>query len=57
MKSANNTHCSMAFPLEFADLAGQPGLGALRVGFVLTIIALAFIVRQPPKTHGRKGDK
>ncbi len=47
----------MAFPLEFADLAGQPGLGAVRVGFILTIIALAFIVRQPAKPNRHKEDK
>jgi hypothetical protein len=57
MKSANNTHRFMAFPLELADLAGQPGLGALRVGFILTIVALAFIVRQPAKPNRRKEDK
>ena len=56
MKRANN-YSSMAFPLEFADLAGQPGLGALRVGFILTIIALAFIVRQPAKPNRRRGGK
>ena len=47
----------MPFPLEFAHLAGQTGLDALRVGFVLTIIALAFIVRQPAKPNRKKGDK
>jgi hypothetical protein len=47
----------MPLPLEFAHLAAQPGLGALRIGFVLTIIALAFIVRQPSKSNRRKGGK
>jgi len=47
----------MTFPLEFAHLAAQPGIGALRVGFVLTMIALAFIVRQPSKTNRKKEDK
>ncbi len=57
MKSANNNVSSMAFPMEFAHLAGQTDLGALRIGFILTIIALAFIVRQPAKPNRHKEDK
>jgi hypothetical protein len=47
----------MTFPLEFAHLAAQPGIGALRIGFVVIMIALAFIIRQPAKTNRKKGDK
>ena len=57
MKQPDESSCTMPFPLEFAHLAGQTGLAALRVAFVLTIIALAFIVRQPPKPNRRKGGK
>ena len=47
----------MTFPLEFAHFAAQQGIGALRVGFILTMIALAFIIRQPSKPSRKKGDK
>jgi hypothetical protein len=57
MKSKNESQSPMTFPLEFAHFAAQPGIGALRVGFVLTMIALAFIVRQPSKTNRKKEDK
>ena len=47
----------MTFPLNLAHIAGQPGVVALRVAFVLTIIALAFIVRQPDRTPPKKEHK
>ena len=47
----------MSFPLEFAHLAGPPGFAVLRLGFVLTVIALAFLVRQPASTNDRKRNK
>jgi hypothetical protein len=57
MKLGNNTDEYMAFPLEFAVLASHPGLGPLRLGFILTIVALAFIVRQPVKPTRKREDK
>ncbi|HVM50579.1 MAG TPA: hypothetical protein VMU04_21310 [Candidatus Acidoferrum sp.] len=47
----------MILPAEFALLASQAGFDALQAGFVLTMLALAFLVRQPPKAGPRKGGK
>ncbi len=47
----------MPSPLEFASVAALSGLGALRLGFVITFLALAFIVRQPPKGNRKKDGK
>ena len=57
MKSNYESSSTMPFPLEFASLAGLSGLGALRIGFVITFLALAFIVRQPPKGNRKKDGK
>ena len=43
--------------IEIAQCADVAESGVLRVGFLLTIAALAFIVRQPRKTSGKKEEK
>ncbi len=47
----------MPTSIEFAYFASPSGMGALRVGFVLTIVALAFILRHPSKATRKKRDK
>ena len=47
----------MTFPLDFAHFTGQPGVVLLRAGFVLTIVALAFIIRQPVRAGRKKEHK
>jgi hypothetical protein len=57
MKQRYESHSTMPFPLEIADLASGPGLAALRLGYVITVFALAFIIRRAPKPIHRKGGK
>ena len=57
MPSDDESSGAMTLPVGIAHLIAQPGLDALRVGFVVTILALAVIVRQPAKSDRKKDDK
>jgi hypothetical protein len=47
----------MWWPIEIAQFACLGDADALRAGFVLTIAALAVIVRQPRKNQKRNEEK
>ncbi len=47
----------MCSPIEIAHCAALAEAGFLRAGFALTIVALAFIIRQPRKTARKQEEK
>lgn len=47
----------MSSPIEFADLVNHAGGNILRVVFVLTIVGLVFIIRQPAKTSRKEEER